>query len=502
MKSLNKRATIAELASIELRRRIEEMKYSAKTRIYRTDPLLYFEERLKINPAHIDWVRYNEYKNHTWDGTPNPFKSILEGLLNNEWVGVESSTGTGKTFTAALIALWFLECFENSVVVTTAPKQEQLTLHIWKEIAKLHPLFARGEMSTLRLRMIPGTERWSLIGFAAGIKTDEESATRAQGFHSRHMLFILEETPGIPAPIITAFQNTCTAPHNLILALGNPDNQYDSLHQFCMMKNVRHIRISGYDHPNVVLDNPELIPGAVSKEGLKRMLDRYGEDSPLYLSRARGISPRQALDSLIKIEWCISSQNKTTTDIEGLPALGVDAANSLNGDKAAIAFGIGAKLVSIDEFNAPDCNALGKNTVMQFVTLHNILPGNIGIDGVGVGAGTVNALKELGINAVNLIGSASPFINQGFEKFANLRSQMYWQLREDLRAGMVSLPNSIRLVTELTSIKWTLHNDKITIESKDEIKKRIGHSPNLADAAVYWNWVRVPRNHLNEISVY
>lgn len=502
MKNSNKKICTAELAALELQRRIVEMKYRAKVHIYRSNPLLYFEERLRMKPANVDWTRYAEYQDHCWDGTPNPFMKILDGLLANEWVGVESSTGTGKTFTAALIALWFLECFENSVVVTTAPKQEQLTLHIWKEIAKLHPLFGRGEMSNLRLRMVPGTERWSLIGFAAGIKSDEESATRAQGFHSRHMLFILEETPGIPAPIITAFQNTCTAPHNLILALGNPDNQYDSLHQFCMMENVRHIRISGYDHPNVVLNSPDLIPGAVSKEGLKRMLARYGEDSPLYLSRARGISPKQALDSLIKIEWCISAQKKNTSGTDGPPALGVDAANSLNGDKAAIAFGIGKKLVSVDEFNAPDCNALGKNTVMQFVMLHNINPGNIGIDGVGVGAGTVNALKEIGVNTVNLMGSASPFNNGNIEKFANLRSQMYWQLREDLRTGVITLPNNIRLVSELTSIKWKLQNDKITIESKDEIKRRIGHSPNLADATVYWNWVRAPRNYLNEISVY
>jgi hypothetical protein len=34
---------------------------------------------------------------------------------------------------------------------------------------------------------------------------------------------------------------------------------------------------------------------------------------------------------------------------------------------------------------------------------------------------------------------------------------------------------------------------KITIESKEDMKKRLGHSPNMLDSLVYWNWMRKNR---------
>jgi hypothetical protein len=33
-------------------------------------------------------------------------------------------------------------------------------------------------------------------------------------------------------------------------------------------------------------------------------------------------------------------------------------------------------------------------------------------------------------------------------------------------------------------------NGVIKVESKEEIKKRLGRSPNKGDAVIYWNWVR------------
>lgn len=37
----------------------------------------------------------------------------------------------------------------------------------------------------------------------------------------------------------------------------------------------------------------------------------------------------------------------------------------------------------------------------------------------------------------------------------------------------------------------------VTLESKDDIRKRLGRSPDRADAVVYWNWVR-PRTRVNQ----
>ncbi len=510
--------SLMAIAELELRKRREERRVEEQKRIevYRRDPLAYFEERLGIRKETIDWSLIPEYKDHKWDGTENPFKAIADALVNHQWVGVESATGTGKTHFGALIVFWFLECFENSIVVTTAPKQDQLMLHIWKEISKLNPKFGKGECTSLKLRMNPGQDDWLAVGFVAGIIANEESNTKAQGFHAEHMLIILEETPGVPLPIINAFKNTSVAPHNLILAFGNPNHQLDTLHRFCQLPRVRHIRISAFDHPNIVLGNPLYIPGATSQEGVNGIIDEFGEGSPMALSRTRGISPAQASDALIRIEWCLQAVDRfgkilemwekdSSTDPRipqdeggtglGDWAMGVDVANSESGDKASIALGIGNVCLSVEDFQCPDANQLG-HQVYLLIKEKGISEKRVGVDGVGVGAGTVNTLREYGLRykGINIqSGNAPVKLKDRAEQFNNLRSQMWWQCREDLRSGEIAMPNDTELIADLSAPKFETNNKVIVVESKETIKKRLGRSPNKGDSFVYWNWVREKR---------
>lgn len=389
---------IAAEAELELRKRqFERLRnFESQKKFYQTHPFEYFIERLGFKPETIDWTLLPEYANHKWDGTINPLKTILDSLaIGVKRIGVESATGTGKTKLGAGVVLWFLECFDNSMVITTAPKREQLSLHIWKEIGLMFKDFGKGELlSSLKLRMNPGQDNWIAVGFVAGVVANEESSTKAQGFHAEHLLVILEETPGVPKPIMEAFQNTADGPHNIILAFGNPDHQLDNLHKFCILPNVTAIRISGYDHPNVVTKNPSFIPGAVTLDGLNDKKMRYGgEEAPLYLSRAKGISPGQSVDSLIRLEWIQSAIERgklfqdengvfDETKIEGAKALGVDVANSEAGDKAAIARGKGTILLNVVDFQCPDSNQLGKRDVLQIMNDELISADKVGVTGL------------------------------------------------------------------------------------------------------------------------
>ena len=72
-------------------------------------------------------------------------------------------------------------------------------------------------------------------------------------------------------------------------------------------------------------------------------------------------------------------------------------------------------------------------------------------------------------------------------RFKNLRSQMWWVTREALRKGEICFEvDDPRLREDLTAPRYTITGDKvIQVESKDEIKKRIGRSTDAADAVVY-----------------
>lgn len=474
---------------------------------YQTRPLDWIAEKLGIPPETIRWSLVPGYDLHRWDGTEDPLYATLDALAGWHSVGVESATGTGKSFLAACIVLWFLACHEDARVYTYAPKEDQLRLFMWAEISRLWPRFQRhfptAKLSDLRIRMDGVSDRWSAHGYAVRIRAGEESATGAQGAHAEHMLLITEETPGIDASVMSALENTRTSPHNLQLSLGNPDSQHDELHRFCTSLGVVHIRISALDHPNVVTGEL-LVPGAVSVPAVVRRRERYGEDSRLYQSRVRGISPAEAEDALIRWAWCEEAAERWSLPQfrDGPVALGVDVAASEAGDKAAIARYQGACLVELRSMACPDPVAYGLD-IGALIKADGIDPRLVGVDSVGVGAGTVNRLKELGYVVAALNGGAKPVGSAlkeatartgrgvyAVEAFANLRAQMWWRMRQDLQAGVIALPSDRELWEDLTVPVWWTHNGKIHVESKEDIVARLGRSPDKGDAAVYGNWVR------------
>ena len=466
---------------------------------WQADPIAWITERVGIERRTVVWSENPGYDDHVWDGTPDPFVVIAEALAAGQDVGVESGTGTGKTFFGAALALWFHECFEGSEGVTTAPKENQLTRHMWKELGRLWPAYKaehpQAKKVRLLIRMHEDRDDWSVVGFSCGVGAEEESATKMQGFHNEHMLIQTEETPGIHRAVMTAIENTSTAPHNLRLAWGNPDHQQDSLHKFCLEPDVLPVVISALDHPNVVCDDPTIVPGAVSRKSIRRRARKLGVGSRLYQSRVRGISPAEAEDALIPLAWL--QQAVANADLEAFqmtadqqPALGVDVANSPNGDRGAIANGVGPRLMRVNSRPCPDANVLGSDVAALMLVLQ-VPPDRVGVDGIGVGAGCVNELKRLGKHVVNIQSSGAPVVvDEQEERFLNLRAQMCWLFREDVRNGRLALPDDEELLEDLTALTWKLTAGKIQVIAKDQLRAKLRRSTDKGDAAIYWNWVR------------
>lgn len=492
---------------------------------YQKRPEDWIVEYLGVPRETIRWSLNPEYKDHEWDGDPDPISRMLEALADGRDVGIESATGVGKTFIAACVVYWFLACHRDALVYTAAPREDQLLLGVWKEIGKLWPRFQEhfpsAELLNGKIRMATedrGKETWAATAFVCGVGANEEAAVRAQGLHAEHMLIITEETPGIHPAIMNSFENTRTDDHNPQLALGNPDSQHDPLHQFCMQDHVENLRISALDHPNVVCGR-SVVPGAIGARRLVERTQKYGKGSRLYESRVRGISPSEASNALIKWEWCVEASKKWGDKEyrEGLPALGVDVANSEKGDEAAIARGIGACLLEVESFPCPNASELGVRVAFEAKRKENpVSPKHIGVDAVGVGAATVNKLAEEGLRVRKITSNAKavPTMDEELrwstveeddldgtvsptgamvveaEEFANQRAQAWWKLREDLRLGRVAFPYDEALFRDLTTPTFRTMNGKIIVEAKEEIVKRLKRSPNKGDAAVYWNFVR------------
>jgi len=69
----------------------------------------------------------------------------------------------------------------------------------------------------------------------------------------------------------------------------------------------------------------------------------------------------------------------------------------------------------------------------------------------------------------------------------NLRSEMWWHMREALdpvnNTG-IALPPDPALLAELCAPRWSLSGKTIKVESREEIVKRVGRSPDRATAVV------------------
>ena len=479
---------------------------------YQRDPIRWAVDKLGIPEYTLRWS-LNAYGPHQWDGTEDPLALMYDSIAKWQDVGVESGTGTGKSYGVAVLILWFLACWENALAFTFAPTEKQLKLYIWKNIGELwprfHAQFPAAEITDLTIRMRGGLdESWAAHGYAVGIRVDEQVATRAAGMHAEHMLLVYEETPGIPLPVMEAGKNTCTAPHNLRIAIENPNHQLDALHKFCTEPGVVHVRMSALDHPNVVTGNASLIPGAVSQPSIDKRHREYGESSPIYQSRVRGVSPEQASDALIRLEWLkAAAQRYEARRAAGtLPTTvtgkGVDVANSEHGDRASIVDFAENCWVRVDAFQCPDSNALGRQVALA-MDGSGLSALRVAVDAIGVGAGTVNELRRLGkpVQALNAGGQPmrmiekapdgrvvewSPDVNQ----HKNLRGQMLWQAREDLRLGTIDGPEDRELWEELTCPTFDDTSKVVVVEGKDEVKARLGRSPDKADAWVMANWVR------------
>ncbi len=101
----------------------------------------------------------------------------------------------------------------------------------------------------------------------------------------------------------------------------------------------------------------------------------------------------------------------------------------------------------------------------------------------GYGGEVVSRLRDWGFSP-----SEVKFSWKGQERFQNLRAEMWWQMAQWVKDGG-RLFRHDGLLAELTCPTYTLDNaaNRIALESKDDIKKRLGFSPDIADAlALTW----------------
>jgi len=201
-----------------------------------------------------------------------------------------------------------------------------------------------------------------------------------------------------------------------------------------------------------------------------------------------GVGTQDDRWQVIPSAWVREAQARWTDrdDVDHYDSVGVDVARG-GADKTVFSGKIGNWFAKLERYagkETPDGQA-ASGFLKMFI---KGIP-SVSIDVTGIGASCYDFAKEW-CEAGAFVASAKA---EGKDKtgrlgFTNLRAKVYWKFREALDPSSgedIALPQDQELLSDLCSARWKLMaGAKIQIEPKADIIKRIGRSPDDADAVV------------------
>jgi len=187
--------------------------------------------------------------------------------------------------------------------------------------------------------------------------------------------------------------------------------------------------------------------------------------------------------SLLTSEAVTRARKVTLLASENAPLIfGVDVARG-GGDLSWVIDRLGRKIGSVvnETRNSKDAMEIVGWVAALIQRYH---PQALFIDAGGNGAAIYDRLVELGH------GACLTLVNFGQraddpKRFANKRAEMWWRLKEWLEdPGGADLPEDALLHRHLCAPRWSeTSSGAILLEKKEDIKKRLGFSPDGGDAA-------------------
>jgi hypothetical protein len=302
----------------------------------------------------------------------------------NARVAVRSGHGVGKTFIAAIAALYWFATYPEGRVILSAPVMRQVEHLIWRSLKILHRNSGvcydcrvdgyRGnqcEHST-KLDGKPANKAESglevelrqVVGFTA---VSPETAT---GYFGVDQLWIGDEAAGLSDGWLEAALAACKGGGS-ILAIGNPTKN-TGFHAEAFRRMWKEgecfwtdrFTISCFDSPNVI-EGREVIRGLVIAQWCRDADRLWGKNSPLYAIRVLGIHPEHEKGQLVTIgELEIAHARWDPSEVERVDVLEIGI------DVAALVRDLGDKVVQVTTSGISGdkwvgCVCLGA-TVMEF----------------------------------------------------------------------------------------------------------------------------------------
>lgn len=410
---------------------------------------------------------------------------LLRAVASHRRVAVKSGHKVGKSTTAVILALWRVCTRPRARVIMTSSSGRQVKGILWKELRRVYRE-ARYKIGG-KLHKVPDAglqfeDGREIVGFS----TDEPE--KMAGFSGPDILFIVDEASGVPEVIFEAIEGNRAGGADVVL-FSNPTQTsgtfYDAFHS------KRHLwcplTVSSEETPNVI-EGRSVIPGLAAREWIDEKREDWGVESPIYQVRVLGNFPQQGSNAVVGLTLVEVAQKRwdEDDDSEGILEFGVDPAR-FGVDESVVAPKRGKRIFPLRGFLGLDGVQLAGEVLKAVRQLRR--PGEplprVKIDVIGIGASCADQLRyhrdESGEPELELIevNSAESATAEGFHR---LRDQLWFGITDFLKEGG-ELPPDDKLARDLVAPTYSFDaQSRQQVEPKKDTKKRLGRSPDRADA--------------------
>lgn len=394
----------------------------------------------------------------------------------------------GKDFLCGRIPLWFAFSYGPSKTILTAPTDRQVKEVIWSELSTAWnnaTIELPGRLLTCKVDI---EENWFILAFTT--KESGDQTGKAQGFHSPAVCVIISEAQAVDDKIKEQLDSLLGAQYNLLIEIGNPlrTSGFFARDMDDTTNNIV-IPLDALDSPNY-RHKKIVIPGMASYEWIEKCRRKWNpegtEDDPRWLARVRGMKPKTSIDTLFSQElvdrMVLQEPRQTVRKI----VVSNDPAG-MGDDEEVIYGGISGRIAKQD-IQGKSTGPTSCSRTLQMV--REVGANTIIIDCDGLGQPIADFIRKIKPDSVDLMeihAQGKPEDPQ----YYNLAAEMWFYAKEEAEAGRERIPDDEYLKQELVERKYFINSKgKIQLEEKDDLKDRIGRSPNRADSWIMNVWAR------------
>jgi hypothetical protein len=399
---------------------------------------------------------------------------VGDGLLSTSealQIAVSSGHGVGKTALIGWIIDWFSSTRPHPQIVVTANTKEQLTNKTWRELAKWHKLSINRHWFTwtaTKFYHVDHPETW----FASAVPWSKERSEAFAGTHEKHVLVLMDEASAIEDIIWEVTEGVMTTPRAIWIAFGNSTRSSGRFRE-CFGR---------FKHRWITREIDSRTTKKANKAQIQKWIDDYGEDSDFVRVRVKGQAPRSGSMQLIPSDIVNNALGKHLHQkiYEHAPRIiGVDVAR-FGDDQSVIINRQGLCASGLKKFRGLDTMQLASIVAQR---INEYRPHAVFVDGVGIGAGVVDRLRQLGHENIIEVQAGSAAIRR--RVYANKTTETWCLLRDWLKRG-AAIPDDNELRDDLTNREYGFDGKELyQLEKKEDMKSRGLASPDCGDALAF-----------------